>query len=75
MANHSPNPNRYVLSKTWDEALADQEPKGEHELPNLAEAVKQTEGGGAAARNGGGSEPPEGTKAKQPATAPKSKAE
>lgn len=56
MANHSPDPNNYVISKTWDEAMDGQPASGEAELPQLAEAVKQTEDGGAAAKNGGGDE-------------------
>jgi len=54
MANHSPDPNNYQVSKTWDEAMNDQPASGEAELPQLAEAVKQTEDGGEAAKNGGG---------------------
>ena len=67
MANHSPDPNNYVVSKTWDEAMNDKPASGEVELPQLAEAVKQTEDGGAAANNGGGTAAP----AKATKTAPK----
>lgn len=56
MANHSPEPNNYQISKTWDEAMNNEAAKGEAELPQLAEAVKQTQDGGAAANNGGGDE-------------------
>lgn len=56
MANHSPEPNNYQISKTWDEAMNDEPAKGEAELPQLAEAEKKTEDGGAAAGNGGGTE-------------------
>lgn len=56
MANHSPEPNNYQISKTWDEAMNDEAAKGEAELPQLAEAEKKTEDGGAAANNGGGDE-------------------
>mgnify|MGYP006955596530 CR=1 FL=1 len=56
MANHSPEPNNYQISKTWDEAMNDELAKGEAELPQLAEAEKKTEDGGAAANNGGGTE-------------------
>lgn len=56
MANHSPEPNNYQISKTWDEAMNDEPAKGEAELPQLAETEKKTEDGGAAARNGGGTE-------------------
>ena len=56
MANHSPEPNNYQISKTWDEAMNDEAAKGEAELPQLAEAEKKTEDGGAAANNGGGTE-------------------
>lgn len=56
MANHSPEPNNYQISKTWDEAMNDEAAKGEAELPQLAEAEKKTEDGGAAAGNGGGTE-------------------
>ena len=56
MANHSPDPNNYQISKTWDEAMEGKAAKGEAELPQLAEAVKQTEDNGAAANNGGGDE-------------------
>ena len=54
MANHSPDPNNYQVSKTWDEAMGNQPASGEAELPQLAEAVKQTEDGKEAAKNGGG---------------------
>ena len=56
MANHSPEPNNYQISKTWDEAMNDEAAKGEAELPQRAEAEKKTEDGGAAANNGGGDE-------------------
>lgn len=56
MANHSPDPDNYQISKTWDEAMNGEAAKGEAELPQLAEAVKQTEDKGAAANNGGGDE-------------------
>lgn len=56
MANHSPEPNNYQISKTWDEAMNGEAAKGEAELPQLAEAVKQTEDGRAAANNGGGTD-------------------
>lgn len=56
MANHSPEPNNYQISKTWDEAMNDEAAKGEAELPQLAEAEKKTEDGGAATNNGGGDE-------------------
>ena len=56
MANHSPDPDNYQISKTWDEAMNGKPAKGEAELPQLAEAVKQTEDKGAAANNGGGDE-------------------
>lgn len=58
MANHSPDPDNYQISKTWDEAMNGEAAKGEAELPQLAEAVKQTEDGGAAANNGGGEASP-----------------
>ena len=58
MANHSPDPNNYQISKTWDEAMEGQPAKGKAELPQLAEAVKQTEDGRAAANNGGGEASP-----------------
>ena len=58
MANHSPDPNNYQISKTWDEAMEGKPAKGEAELPQLAEAVKQTEDGRAAANNGGGEASP-----------------
>ena len=65
MANHSPDPDNYQISKTWDEAMEGKPAKGEAELPQLAEAVKQTEDGGAAANNGGGTaSPAKTTKAK-----------
>ena len=65
MANHSPDPNNYQISKTWDEAMEGKPAKGEAELPQLAEAVKQTEDKGAAANNGGGdATPAKATKAK-----------
>ena len=67
MANHSPDPDNYQISKTWDEAMEGKPAKGEAELPQLAEAVKQTEDGGAAANNGGGTAAP----AKAGKTAPK----
>lgn len=54
MANHSPDPDNYQISKTWDEAMEGKPAKGEAELPQLAEAVKQTEDKGGAANNGGG---------------------
>ena len=54
MANHSPDPNNYQISKTWDEAMNGAAASGEAELPQLAEAVKQTEDGKEAANNGGG---------------------
>ena len=56
MANHSPDPDNYQISKTWDEAMNGDAAKGEAELPQLAEAVKQTDDKGAAANNGGGDE-------------------
>ena len=55
MANHSPDPDNYQISKTWDEAMNGEAAKGEAELPQLAEAVKQTDDKGGAANNGGGS--------------------
>lgn len=67
MANHSPDPDNYQISKTWDEAMNGEAAKGEAELPQLAEAVKQSEDGGAAANNGGGTASP----AKAAKTAPK----
>lgn len=54
MANHSPNPNNYQVSKTWDEAMNGEAASGEAELPQLEEAQAKTRGGGAAAKNGGG---------------------
>ena len=47
--------------------MNDKPASGEAELPQLAEAVKQTEDGGAAANNGGGTAAP----AKATKTAPK----
>lgn len=58
MSNHSPDPDNYQISKTWDEAMEGKPAKGEAELPQLAEAVKKTEDGGAAANNGGGEASP-----------------
>ena len=58
MSNHSPDPDNYQISKTWDEAMEGKPAKGEAELPQLAEAVKQTEDKGAAANNGGGEATP-----------------
>ena len=58
MANHSPDPDNYQISKTWDEAMEGKPAKGETELPQLAEAVKKTEDGRAAANNGGGEASP-----------------
>ena len=34
MANHSPLPNNFQVSKTWDEAVAGQPAGGAAELPN-----------------------------------------
>lgn len=56
MANHSPDPNNYQISKTWDEAIEGRPASGEDELPQLAEAVKKTEAKGEASHNGGGDE-------------------
>ena len=51
MANHSPDPNNYQISKTWDEAMEGKPASGDAELP--ADKPKDTN---AARKNGGGAD-------------------
>lgn len=61
MANHPERANNYVVSKTWDEAMAAAPASGDAEaefLPVMQAATQpETAAFGEAAANGGGAEP------------------